>query len=87
MAIEFEALALSYKAAFPIVYFLSWLMECIFVEPVPAGEGILPGYSFSESLEVCDPLFAILLQVNYISRLEDSILSCESDEPASLVSG
>ncbi len=87
MAIEFEVLALSYEAAFPIEYFFSWYMECIFVEPIPTGEGIFPGYSFSESLEVCDPLFAILLQVNYISRLEDSILSCESDEPASLVSG
>ena len=86
MAIEFEVLALSDEAAFSIEYFLSWSMECIFVEPIPTGEGILPGFPISELLEVCDPLFAILLQVDHISSLEDSILSCESDEPASLVS-
>ncbi len=87
MAIEFEVFALSYEAALSIEYFLPWYMDGIFVEPVPAGEGILPGIPISELLEVCDPLFAILLQVYYISCLKDSILSSESDEPASLVSG
>ncbi len=87
MAIEFEVLALSNKSALSIEYFLSWCMQCIFVEPIPTGEGILPCFSISKLLEVCDPLFAILLQVNHISSLEDSILSGESDEPASLVSG
>ena len=61
MAIELEVFALSYEAAFPIEYFLSWIVECIFVEPVPTGEGILPRFPISELLEVCDPLFAILL--------------------------
>jgi len=87
MAIEFEALALSYEAASFIENFLSWIMEGVFVKPVPTGEGILPCFPISELLEVCDPLFAILLQVDHISSLEDSILSRESDEPASLVSG
>ena len=87
MAIELEVLALSYEAAFSIEYFLSWCMECIFVEPVSTGEGILPGIPISELLEVCDPLFAILLQVHNIPCLKDSILSSESDEPAALVSG
>ncbi len=86
MAIEFEALALSYEAALSIEYFLSWYMDGIFVEPVPTGEGILPSIPISEFLEVCDPLFAILLQVHNIPCLKDSILSSESDEPTSLVS-
>ncbi len=87
MAIEFEVFALSYEAALSIEYFLSWYVDGIFVEPVPSGECCFPCFPLSESLEVSNPLLSVLLEVDNIARLKDSIFSCESDEPAALVSG
>ncbi len=87
MAIEFEVLALSYEAAFSIEYFFPWIMECIFVEPVPPRECCFPCFPVSEFLEVSNPLLSVLLEIDNIARLKDSILPGESDEPAALVSG
>ncbi len=87
MAVELEVLALSYEAALSIEYFLPWYMECIFVEPIPTGECCLPCFPVSEFLEVSNPLLSVLIEIDNIARLKDSILSSESDEPAALVSG